>query len=169
MVMCQKDWELPNSPILWYFSKTWILVGSKFSHLDEHCDQLLHLPWESDKKCKIIGLPLLSDTNAARFLSMHVWLFETFSSLTPRETIYLCQRIGGGRELGSPALCSIRAPYVLCFLAQQHQMIDDESCYVQLFCPGGHFIHSLLSSSLHSATATKARLRCQNNLLTTGS
>jgi len=104
MAVSQNNWELTISPIL--LAKTW--PRSKSSHLDKRRDQLLYLPCEG---YKIIGLPSLSDTNAARrsFLYMHVWLFQTFSSLTPREAIYFCECARCGRELGPPASCSPRA------------------------------------------------------------
>ena len=153
MIVSQKEWELPNAPILIYWQTLEYWRRSKFSLHDEHGDQLFHLSWEGFKKCKTSGLTLLSDTKAASFLYIHDWLFQTFSSLTPPQG-------------GSPALRSLRARHVLRFLSYQHQMIDDESYYVQVFCAGGRSIHSLSFLILFS---TKTRLDCQNNLLTTSS
>ena len=153
MAVSQKDWELPNAPILIYWQTLEFWRQSKFSLPDEHRDQLLRLPWEGYKKCKTSGLTLLSDTNAASFLYIHDWLFQILRSLTPQEG-------------GSPALCFLRARYVLRFLSYQHQRTDDESYYVQVFCAGFRSIHSLSFLILFS---TKAGLDCQSNVLTTGS
>ena len=67
--------------------------------------------------------------------------------------------------LETPALCSLRSRYVLCFLSYQHQRTDDESYYVQVFCAGFRSIHSL---SFLILISTKAGLDCQCNVLTTG-
>ena len=106
--------------------------GLNFPNMTSITISCLHLQREGYKKCKTSGLTLLSDTNAARFLYMHDWLFETFSSLRPPEG-------------GSPALCSLRAS--LSFLPTPNdwwRILLCSSFSVHVFVPFTLFSYPLL-------------------------